>query len=212
MSRPTTPPSSNVTPCSSAPDTVPRARHTSTHSYRTGDLNLGRTAVLKDLEPIHIVPWSYFTQAVLPPLHENIDLQKILDALNRFGDIVDGQWKVYPGNPSRDRANEEDYYARLHEVFDAISKEAKKDTQTEPKVMFIPKPNFTPFSQRKNTSWPDAYFHLVQRESVALAGAESRASWDDIAVSFEFKSSDGAKHHREAQDVNCTSYASIQAD
>lgn len=198
-------------PYSSAPDTVPRARHTSSHPYRTGDLNLGRIAVLKDLEPIHKVPWSYFTQAVLPPLHANIDIQNILNALRRSGDIVDEQWKVYPGNKNHDKASEEDYYARLSKVFDAITEEAKNATQIERKVTFISKPNFTPFSERKNTSRPDAYLHLVQRESVAVAGAESRDSWDDIAVSFEFKRSGGAPD-RETYDVNYTSYASIPGD
>ena len=42
------------------------------------------------------------------------------------GDIVDGQWKVYPVNSSRDEVGREDYYAHLRKVFDMITKEARK--------------------------------------------------------------------------------------
>jgi len=191
----TTPPPS--TPSSNTPDTVPRSRNTSTRSYRTGDLIRGRAAVLKDLGPIPIVPLDYFNSAVLPPLPPGIDVQKIERLLQASGHILSGKWNEYQSTPNKDSANEADYYQRLCNVFNAVVAQAEEDTMTSAKVEFIQKPNSIPVSKRINTSKPDGYLLLKEKRSISTLDAESRDSWDDIAVPFEFKKSDTEKDRQD---------------
>ncbi|KAF8833310.1 hypothetical protein BDN67DRAFT_870005, partial [Paxillus ammoniavirescens] len=48
-------------------------------------------------------------------------------------------------------------------------------------------PTTTPQSARNNSSRPDAYLLMNDKKSVPSPSGDSRDSWDDIAVSFEFK-------------------------
>ena len=200
----TTPPP--ATPSPTAPDTVPRSRHTGTSSYRAGDLLRGRVAILRDLGPIPIVPLEYFNSAVLPPLRKGIDVQKIEHALQASGQIKSGQWREYQSNPNDGTANEEDYYKHLCSIFTAVTKQAKKGTVTSPTVDFIQKPNSAPMSERENTSRSDGYMRLKEKKSVRPPGTESRDFWDDVAVSFEFKKYDKDK------DVSWTPLLGAQCD
>jgi len=191
----TTPPPS--APSSNTPDTVPRSRNTNTCSYRTGDLIRGRAAVLKGLGPIPIAPLDYFNSAVLPPLHPGIDVQKIERALQASGHILSGKGHEYQSTPNKDSANEADYYQCLCNVFNAAVAQAEEDTMTSAKVEFIQKPNSVPVSERINTSKPDGYLLLKEKRSISTLDAESRDSWDDIAVPFEFKKSDTEKDRQD---------------
>jgi len=202
----TTPP--RTTPSSIAPDTIPRSRHTSTPSYRTGDLLRGRVAVLKDLGQIPVVPLKYFNSAALPPLRNDINVQKIERALQASGQITSGQWREYQSNPSNGSANEEDYYKYLCSIFTAVTKQAKKGTGTGPTVDFIQKPNSAPMSERANSSRPDGYMLLKNKKSVK-SETDSRDFWDDVAVSFEFKKYGKDK---DKQDVSLTPLLGAQCD
>ena len=200
----TTPPP----PSTIVPDTVPRARHTSTASYLTGDLVRGRVAVLRDLGPIPVVQLEYFNSAVLPPLRNGINVESIEHALKVSGRIKSGQWSEYLSNPPSGTANEEDYYKLLCGIFKAVTTEAQKVTGTSPTVDFIQKPNSVPVSEPKNTSKPDGFMRLKEKKS-ALLPRPGTDSWDDIAVSFEFKK---YPNNKDRQDVSWTPLLGAQCD
>ncbi|KAG6326746.1 hypothetical protein ID866_12343 [Astraeus odoratus] len=180
--RPQTPPPGKVVP----PDTEPRSRHTSTVSYRTGDLSRGRTAVLKDLDSIPLVPLTYFNEAVLPPLRQGIDVQKIEETLQESGVIHNGCWAAFVN--ASGSANEEEYYGRLATIFDAVVQKTSEQIGMESKLSFVSKPSSPPISDRTNTSRPDAYLLLVDKKSIGST-ADRSDSWYDVAVTFEFKKS-----------------------
>ncbi|KAL4068805.1 hypothetical protein V8B97DRAFT_1872938 [Scleroderma yunnanense] len=190
MQGPQTPPSTRP---SITPDTVPRARNTSQPSYRTGDLNLGKTAVIKDLNHIAVVPLDYFNTAVLPPLYPQIDLADIESSLYDTGvlSLDTKRWAAFPVDPEADSSHEDVVFGRLSGIFDAILQAAAHATGTAAKLNFTQKPATAPTSERTNTSRPDAYLLLVNKKSVGGHAQRSVDCWDDIAVSFEFKKRDG---------------------
>jgi len=177
-----------ATPTPIALHTIPCSHDTV--SARTEALLRRRVAVLQDLGPIP-VPLEYFNLAALPPLRSGIDVQNIERALQASGRITSGQWhELYQSNPGNGTANEEDYYKHLCSIFEAVVTPAKKGTRTNPTVDFIYKPNM---SAQTHTSNSDGYLRLKEGKSVRLPGTESRDSWDDVAVSFEFNKYDNNK-------------------
>ena len=200
----TTTPPATPTPSSIALDTVPLSCDEGALSDHTEDLLRKRVAVLRDLGPIPVVPLEYFNSAVLPPLLSGINVQNIERALQESGRIILGQWREYQSNPSNAAANEQDYYKHLSSIFEAVVTQAMKGTTTSPTVDFIQKLNSVPV--RTHTSNPDGYMRLKEKKSVQLPGTESRGSWDDVAVSFEFKKYDNNK------DVSSTSLLGVQCD
>ena len=193
---------------------TPIALHTilcshDTVSARTEALLRRRVAVLQDLGPIPVVPLEYFNLAALPPLRSGIDVQNIERALQASGRITSGQWReLYQSNPNNGTTNEQDYYKYFCSTFKAVMTQAKKGTRTSPTVDFIQKPNPTPVSTsaQRHTSNPDGYLRLKEKKSVRLPGTESRDSWDDVAVSFEFNKYDNNR------DVSWTSLRGAQCD
>lgn len=141
------------------------------------------------------MPLNYFDSAVLPPLPPGIDVQNIERALQVSGHILSGRWLGYQSSPNKDSANEakSDYYQRLCNVFNAVVAQAEEDTMTSAKVEFIHKPNSVPISEQMNTSKPDGYLLLKEKRSISFSDSETRDSWDDIAVAFEFKKSNTDK-------------------
>ncbi|KAI6017518.1 hypothetical protein EDC04DRAFT_2943106 [Pisolithus marmoratus] len=63
------------------PDTIPKPKQTSLAGYCSGDLALSRTAVLRDLGEIPSVSLDYFKSAALPPLLQQINIDKIKESL-----------------------------------------------------------------------------------------------------------------------------------
>ncbi|KAL4074509.1 hypothetical protein V8B97DRAFT_1868896 [Scleroderma yunnanense] len=190
MEGPRTPPSTQP---SITPDTVPRGRNTSQPSYRTGDLNLGKTAVIRDLDRIAVVPLDYFNTAVLPPLHPQIELADIESSLYDTGvlSLDTDRWAAFPVDPEADSSHEDVVFGRLSGIFDAIVQAAANATGTAAKLNFKQKPATAPTSERTNTSRPDAYLLLVNQKSVGGHAKRSVDCWDDIAVSLEFKKRNG---------------------
>ncbi|KAI6142718.1 hypothetical protein BKA82DRAFT_25803 [Pisolithus tinctorius] len=68
----TPPPKELVTP-----DTLTKPKQTSLVDYRSGNLSLGRTAVLNDLGAIPQVSLDCFESVALPPLRGQIDIASI---------------------------------------------------------------------------------------------------------------------------------------
>ena len=198
----TTPP---ATPSSIALDTVPRSCHEGALSEHTENLLRKRVAVLRDLGPIPVVPLEDFNSAVLPPLRNGIDVQNIERALQASGRIILGQWREYQSNHNNATANEQDYCKHLSSIFEAVMTEAKKGTRTDPTVDFIQKSNSVPVSDQTHTSNPDGYMRLNEKKN-GIPEDGFRDSWDDIAVSFEFKKYDNNK------DVSSTSLLGVQCD
>lgn len=175
------------------PDTVARGRNTSQPSYKTGDLNLGKTAVIRDLDRIAVVPLDYFNTACLPPLHRQIDLAYIESSLcdNGVLSLDAGRWTVFFLDPEAESCHEDVVFGRLSGVFDAIVQAASDVTSTAAKLKFVHKPTTAPTSERTNTSRPDAYLRLANKKSVGEYATHFVDCWDDIAVSFEFKKRNG---------------------
>jgi hypothetical protein len=93
-----------------------------------------------------------------------------------------GRWDAFPVNPSDDYRREE-----LQQVFTAIIEEAQKITQRSLTVHLVNNSTATPHSARNDSSRPDAYLLMDTKKIVSSQSGVTRDSWDDIAVSFEFK-------------------------
>jgi len=155
-------------------------------SIRTGDLSLGKKAILRDLGHVAVVPLDYFNTAVLPPLHTCIDIQDIENRLcrSKTSSKESYRWSSFPKDPEKE-ANL--IFGRLSRVFDKVVQLAAEGTGTSPKLTFAQKPTISPTSERANISPPDAYLLLVNTKSVGKYATCSAHRWDDIAVSFELK-------------------------
>ncbi|KAH7917384.1 hypothetical protein BV22DRAFT_1135454 [Leucogyrophana mollusca] len=190
MSSPRTPPPAPLM----TPDTVPRPRHTSGAAYRTGDLILGKTAVLKDLGSIPIVSLDYFQEAVLPPLPLQITTSSIKTSLIDQNKLTrEGKWAAFQNDPKDDSRREEHAFGPLASAFNSVIEEALKLVNSPSTLKFVQNPSTAPKSQRTNTSRPDAYLLMINKKSFEQHAdvLNPRDSWDDIVVSFEYKKNDG---------------------
>ncbi|KAI6140067.1 hypothetical protein EDD17DRAFT_1499893 [Pisolithus thermaeus] len=182
------------------PDTVPRPKETSSREYRSGDLKLGRSAVLRDLGEIPSVSLEYFKSAALPPLRQQIDVTQIKESLQRDATVWSGElqrWAKFKTDPKKSGESEDETFKPLSEVFDAVVREASKTASTPAKLRFASRPSEAPISERTNSTRPDAYLLLVDKKSVdipedkAHTGKKLPDSWDNITVSFEYKKGNG---------------------
>ncbi|KAI5996896.1 hypothetical protein F5J12DRAFT_725499 [Pisolithus orientalis] len=185
------------------PDTLPQPKQTSLAGYHSGDLALGRTAVPNGLGAIPQVPLEYFKSAALPPLRKQIDIGKIKTSLEGAE-----AWSRHSGwtaikEPKLSGVSEEETLEPLSKVFDAVVCEAAKDLHTPATLRFVSRPTQSPHSDLPDSSLPDAYLLLLEKKSVDIPGAKKNSaknsdhdSWYDIAVSFEFKKSDGTAERK----------------
>ncbi|KAG2125138.1 uncharacterized protein EDB93DRAFT_1110312 [Suillus bovinus] len=161
-----------------SPDTVPVARHTSQSDYRTGDLKLGRIAVLADLGRYLQVPFNCLVKCVGAGPSQP-DLQRIRNNLTKCEILTDDEsglrWTDFTP-PATSKESEENAFKPLGRIIAEILAEVP-----EHGVSFVANPNETPLSQRNNTSRPDGY--LVRSNEKT----EPKIHWFDIAVPFEFK-------------------------
>ncbi|KAG1886859.1 uncharacterized protein F5891DRAFT_1081400 [Suillus fuscotomentosus] len=165
---PHTPPSHNSPML--PPDTVPFICHTSGADYRTGDLKLGRTAVLTDLGRYLRVPFDCLVKCV-DAMPSQQDLQQIRNNLTKCKILTDDKsglrWTDFIP-PATSKVSEENAFKPLGRIIAEILAEVPKSG-----VSFLANPNVSPLSQRNNTSRPDGYLPKIH--------------WFDIAVPFEFK-------------------------
>ncbi|KAF8557267.1 hypothetical protein OG21DRAFT_1520545 [Imleria badia] len=197
-----------------APDTVPRPKHVSGSEFRSGDLGKGRTAVLQDLQHIPVVSFEYFKEAILPEL-PNINIAAIRNSLieSSLWSEADGWAHFHPQQsedfvpkqnprpePSKDSRPEEDIFEGLLRIFDGVIKAARQVApQLLPTLDLVVKPSKSPSSRRNNSSRPDAYLLMNQRKSTPVDPTGGQDSWDDIAVSFEFKKGSSDADHIDNQ-------------
>ncbi|KAI6144018.1 hypothetical protein BKA82DRAFT_33291 [Pisolithus tinctorius] len=163
-------------------------RETSTASYRMGNLTSGRKAVLKDLGRILVVPLDSFKSTTLHPLREQINISNI-KALALRGGRFQRLRAVFKTDPKQSVEHEEEAFQPLSKIFTAVVNEGEKATGQSPRLAFHSLPTKSPVSERTNTSRPDAFLAMVNKKSIGTPPGVQ--SWEDIAVSFEFKKSDG---------------------
>ncbi|KAI6107333.1 hypothetical protein EV401DRAFT_1892135 [Pisolithus croceorrhizus] len=178
-------------------DTAPRLKQTSAEEYRSGELTLGRLAVLRDLGEFPSVSLEYFKFAALPPLRQQIDVNQIKESLQRDATVwsnVSKRWAEFETVPKKSGKHEDETSKPLSKVFDAIVGEASKTSSTPAKLRFASRPTEAQKSWRTNSTRPDAYLLLVDTKSVNVpedkevhTSNELSDSWDNVAVSFEFK-------------------------
>lgn len=180
---PITPPSK---PLSLAPDTLLVSRFTSRSGYRTGDLVQGRLAVLKDLKRYRRVPYPTLVRSAFgpPPKTSHIRQKLIDDGVLDVSHNGVSNWSKFIVKPSKTDAAESAAFKPLITVVSKIFgqiPDCRFECSTNPHARI--------FSDRGNTSRPDAY--------VRCSGPE-KTHWFDVAIPFEFKK---AKHPSAAQDV-----------
>jgi hypothetical protein len=170
------------------PDTVAVSRHTSGANYRTGDLKLGRAAVLADLQRYLQVPFDCLLKHVgaLPPLQ---DLHRIRNNLTESKVLTDDEsglrWTDFTP-PNASKGSEENVFEPLGRIIDRILAETPNR-----RVSFVANPNVTPLSERNNTSRPDGYLVLSKEKN------KRKIHWFDIAVPFEFKKAQDRESFRD---------------
>ncbi|KAG1764592.1 hypothetical protein EV702DRAFT_1051270 [Suillus placidus] len=176
MLTPHTPPSQNSQML--PPDTVPVPRHTSQADYRTGDLKLGRIAVLADLRRYLQVPFDCLVKCV-GAMPSQQDLQRIRHNLTESKILADDesglQWTDFTP-PATSKGSEENAFKPLSRIIAEILAEVPNYG-----VSFLANPNGTPLSQRNNTSRPDGYLVLSNEKT------DPKIHWFDIAVPFELR-------------------------
>ncbi|KAG2050360.1 hypothetical protein BDR06DRAFT_917969 [Suillus hirtellus] len=162
------------------PDTAVFARHTSQADYRTGDLKLGCIAVLADLGRYLQVPFGCLVKYV-GAMPSQQDLKRIRNNLtNKESKILTDdesglRWTDFTP-PAKSKGFEENVFKPLGRIISEILAEVPNR-----RVSFLANPNETPLSQRNNTSRPDGYLVLSDKQP------EAKMHWFDIAVPFEFK-------------------------
>ncbi|KAI9568135.1 hypothetical protein HD554DRAFT_2022465 [Boletus coccyginus] len=161
------------------PDTFPLPRHTSSSDYRTGNLTLGRLAVLADLKRCLQVPFLTLLRCLgtLPSSQKLHDLRHHLihDARLLSEDGPRLRWSHFAPS-SKSSASEEISFRPLASIASDILAQVPNS-----RLSYLANPNQTPISQRNNTSRPDAYLVLAHKADAP------RVHWFDVAVPFEFK-------------------------
>ncbi|KAI5984940.1 hypothetical protein EDD15DRAFT_2374621 [Pisolithus albus] len=151
-------------------------------------------AVLRDLGHIPSVSLDYFESHVLPPLPHGVDVTKIKESLRDAAIWCEGsqQWAVFETNPKKSRKSEHDAFKPLSRVFDAVVHEARQTIgNRETTLKYGSRPAKSPTSERSNSTRPDAFLLLREKKSIDDKTDTSNDSWNDIAVSFEFKKGTG---------------------
>ncbi|KAI5993491.1 hypothetical protein EDD15DRAFT_2548104, partial [Pisolithus albus] len=176
------------------PDAVPRPKQTSMTEYRSGDLTFSRRAVLRDLGGIPSVSLDYFESRVLPPLPQGVDVTKIKESAVWSKDSK--RWASFTTNPKESRKSEHDAFKPLSQVFDAVVREARQTiANRETTLVYASRPTKLPTCERSNSTRPDAFLLLREKKSIDdktdTSNDSHRHSWNDIAVSFEFKKGTG---------------------
>ncbi|KAI6032186.1 hypothetical protein BKA83DRAFT_4210425 [Pisolithus microcarpus] len=155
-------------------------------------------ALLRDLGEIPSVSLDYFESHALPPLPEGVDVTKIKESLRDAAVwSKDSQrWAVFKRNPKKSRKSEDNAFKPLSRVFDAVVREARQTIgNRETTLIYASRPTKLPTSERSNSTHPDAYLLLREKKSINdktdTSNDSHRDSWNDIAVSFEFKKGTG---------------------
>lgn len=185
---PRTPPRNSAV---QTPDTIVRSHHVSDAPYRTGELSVGREAVLHDLGSIPEVQWDSFLQ-VLPPsrLHPE-QTERVLRVLEENGRVVDGKWVDWSTEPLRSSSREPEVFLPLDKLFTEIVAGCETELATDG---FAPGPykwttiaDTAPKSARTSTCKPDAWLVLDPGTHAQTVGDSESYYWEDCCLSAQFK-------------------------
>ncbi|KAG1767565.1 hypothetical protein EDD22DRAFT_950013 [Suillus occidentalis] len=171
--------------------------------YRTGDLKLGRTAVLTDLGRYLRVPFDCLVKCV-GAMPSQQDLQQIRNNLTKSKILTDDEsglrWTDFTP-PATSKGSEENVFEPLgHIIAEIMPKVPSRG------VSFIANPNVSPLSQRNNTSKPDGYLVLSSKKT------QPKIHWFDIAVPFEFKKAQDRESLRDDEQKIIWSLQSIMRE
>ncbi|EGN91666.1 hypothetical protein SERLA73DRAFT_80231 [Serpula lacrymans var. lacrymans S7.3] len=151
-----------------------------------GDLNLSRTAVLRNLKKVLKLPFDRLKASV--PHREVARVRAKLEEdgiIIRNGVVIDGvaaqQWKGFDIEPAKSKQCEEVVFRPLGDIINRILSETSNHL-----VRYHNNGYTTPNPDRKNTSRPDGYLKLIKTKTAKLP-AEDKVHWFDIAVPAEFK-------------------------
>ncbi|KAI0089552.1 hypothetical protein BDY19DRAFT_1056546 [Irpex rosettiformis] len=155
---------------------------------------------------VQIVPFSYFKDYLLPPLHNQLDIATVVNGLRETKDIYklehdstensQSRWSLFPVDPADTYDfNEDRVFGPFPLLADAIAKQAKSlfhelgvDPEPEQTVTFLCNPTMAPVStSRHSASKPDGYGVLVERSVDHIDEKTEAPHWDDIVVPGEMK-------------------------
>ncbi|KAL5520221.1 hypothetical protein ACEPAG_9434 [Sanghuangporus baumii] len=130
-----------------------------------------------------------FVNNLIPPLKNGIDVDGIIDSLEREGSVIAGGWNAFAIAPARRRESEGIVFAPLAEIFNSIIDLASLQTGLQP-TFVLSLPRRPPQKVHGGSSHPDSYLILREAEERAQRAADKRDKarwWYDIALTMEFK-------------------------
>ncbi|KAI0085288.1 hypothetical protein BDY19DRAFT_909100 [Irpex rosettiformis] len=185
-----------------------KAAHTT--SAISNNVTDGRNAAMQDTKfSVPLLPLSYFKENLLPPLHDQLDVDVVCDklweadAIRTFvinvgkEEVETDRWVLFKDYPSKTLDFKEDrVFQPFAQLADKVAKQAlallyecKVDPEPEQMVKFLCNPTMAPEStNRHNAAKPDSYGVLVERS--VDTGDEKAPHWDDVVVPGEFKKRD----------------------
>ncbi|KAL5479079.1 hypothetical protein ACEPAI_2367 [Sanghuangporus weigelae] len=140
-----------------------------------------------------------FVNNLIPPLKNGIDVDSIIDSLEREGSITSGGWNAFAIAPARRQESEGIVFAPLAEIFKSIIDLASLQTGLQP-TFVLSLPRRPPQKAHGGRSHPDSYLILREAEERAQHAADKRDKarwWYDIAFTMEFKKKAGLKDRNE---------------
>ncbi|KAF7790444.1 hypothetical protein EIP86_001399 [Pleurotus ostreatoroseus] len=138
--------------------------------FQTDD-HLRRTeAVCNDIKRVITEePVSYFLEALLPPLHDNIDLAEVIHKLAEEGTLGGGSFTAFRVPPSKCHANENQVYRQILETLVGNIVEAARCDDAVPTLQFVHSGETAPRSMFKtNSTRPDSFALLVKYLSTPM--------------------------------------------
>ncbi|OCB90632.1 hypothetical protein A7U60_g2150 [Sanghuangporus baumii] len=140
-----------------------------------------------------------FVNNLIPPLKNGIDVDGIIDSLEREGSVIAGGWNAFAIAPARRRESEGIVFAPLAEIFKSIIDLASLQTGLQP-TFVLSLPRRPPQKAHGGRSHPDSYLILREAEERAQRAEDKRDKarwWYDIAFTMEFKKKASLKDRNE---------------
>ncbi|KAL5525405.1 hypothetical protein ACEPAF_9275 [Sanghuangporus sanghuang] len=140
-----------------------------------------------------------FVNNLIPPLNNGIDVDGIIDSLEREGSVIAGGWNAFAIAPARRRESEGIVFAPLAEIFKSIIDLASFQTGLQP-TFVLSLPRRPPQKAHGGRSHPDSYLILREAEERARRAADKQDKarwWYDIAFTMEFEKKASLKDRNE---------------
>ncbi|KAF5381250.1 hypothetical protein D9757_007908 [Collybiopsis confluens] len=171
-------------------ETPYKLRTTDSSAFRDGNLEQRRKIVIEDLNgmiPEVEVDWLF--NHVLPDPIQGFDPVAVVKRLQESGAITANGWQALPQDPKADRRHEDELYAQLGSVFNAVIEATNSlhpnHTQHFSLIMLPKRP---PSSERASKAQPDASFYLAHLAKALKTEPKTAVySWYNSASPGEFK-------------------------